>query len=70
MSHLTLTVETGPTADVDAAARELLSMAARFEINVATKWNGHSVVARPGMSIADLHRDYALSVKLSNYPSS
>ncbi len=70
MSHITLSVDTGPTFQSDVAADELLSLANMLRVNVTTTWNGLRVTARPGMTADDIKRDYELSLRLADYPQS
>ena len=69
MAHITITVETGPTANTDEAAEELISLANRLAVNVVTEWNGVSATARPGMTLDDFKQDHKMSVLTSQYPN-
>lgn len=68
MPYLTITVEVDPTIYHDAAFFELIALAERMRVNVRAKVSGFDVTARPGMTEADLERDYELSRRLENYP--
>lgn len=70
MTILTITVDVDAMHNYDMAFVDLVRLAAQMNVNVKANVNGLEVTARPGMTEADLTRDYDLSRRLANYPRS
>lgn len=65
---LIVKVDTVSTSRTDLACQQILDLANQLRANVETVWNGVTVVARPGMTVDDVMRQYGWGEKMQQFP--